>query len=115
MGFEDDKEPDVLIEILAKNYRNCIIISIVWVILFFILNVAFVFDWLKATIIFLSVGASINLLFWKKLLCPFCRKCAFWIPDRSDGRSGKWPDGYFTPFLHKRCPQCSRSLRVKKE
>ena len=114
MGKEDEEEAAVLIEKLVNWYRFNLIYLIVLGLLFIIMigdSDSFI---LKLFIIF-GVGNILGLLFFRKLLCPFCHKYVLWIPDRSGGRSGKWPDGYFTPFLPKKCPHCSQSLRVKRK
>ena len=113
MGNEDDKEATVLIGKLVKWYRIGLISVIVFGVL--LLIAADDISMLQFFLIFYGVGGIFYLIFYRKLMCPFCRKYVLWIPDRSSGRSGKWPHGYYTPFLPKKCPQCSRDLRVKKK
>ena len=111
----NDNEAAVLIDKLVKWHRFFLIFGIVFLVLFLI---AF---WdsgdigLRQVLIFFGVGGILSIISSRFMRCPFCRKNVRWIPDRSGGRSGKWPHGYFTPLLPKKCPQCSRPLRVKKK
>ena len=113
MGNQDDKEAAVLIGKLVKWYRFGLISSIVFGVL--LLSVSDDISMLQSFLIFYGGAGILYLIFYRKLMCPFCRKYVLWIPFRSGGRSGKWTDGYYTSILPKKCPQCSRGLRVKKK
>ena len=109
MGNEDDKEASVLVGKLVKWYRFNLIFMIVLGLL--LLFTDFVSDsYTLKSIIFLGVGASLGLISWKKLLCPFCRK-PLWIPHES----GIWIFATCPGIIPKKCPHCSRGLRVKKK
>ena len=110
MGNEDDKEAAVLIEKLVKWYRFILIFVIVLGLLL-ISTLGSSESFILYPLIFLGVGATLNLLTYRKMLCPFCRKPVLWKPHPS----GIWFFGTCTAILPKKCPQCSRDLRVKKK
>ncbi len=115
MGNKDDKEAAVLIDKFVKRHRFFLMSMIVFVVLFLIANWGFEDIRVREFLIYFGAGGIFGIISFWLMRCPFCRKNVHWIPDRSGGRSGKWPHGYYTPLLPKKCPQCSRDLRVKKK
>ena len=114
MGIKDDEEAAVLIEKLWKWFRLLTMLGIVCVVMFIVVvNVGYDISRLEF-FIFIGVLATINILYFEKVRCPFCQEYILW-PYRSDGRSGKWRYVYSNLIHHKKCPHCCRSLRVKKK
>ena len=110
MGNEDDKEAAVLIGKLVMSYRLILILLIVWVLLFSITFEFYGFYLIKILFFFggwFFIGTKLS----RFLQCPFCRKPVLWKPHES----GLWMFGTYLLFLPKKCPHCSRSLRVKKK
>ncbi len=110
MGNEDEKEAAVLIEKLVKRHRFYTIALMVCGVLFLFTNVGSDFDLVKF-LIFPCIGVIFGTRAITTLRCPFCRKRVLWKPHPS----GIWFFSTSTPILPKKCPQCSRDLRVKKK
>ena len=120
IGIEDDEEAAVLIEILLKWYRFYLISAIIFLVPFLIFPYGdfdnfFLLALLPYILIIIVMGGFWGLIWYRFLRCPFCHKYVLWVSHRSGSRSGMLAKGYFTPFLPKKCPHCSRGLRVKKE
>ena len=102
---EDDEEAAVLIEKLVKWHRLLTMLIIVCLVMFFVVViVGYDFSRLEF-LLFCGVFATINILCFEKLLCPFCHKYLFW-----PYRSGMWRYAFSIYIRLKKCPQCSRSL-----
>lgn len=111
---EDDEEVAVLIEKLVRWRWLLTMLGTVCVVMFMVvLIVGYDISRLEF-FIFIGVLLTINILYTEKMRCPFCQKILYW-PDRSVARSDKWLYVYCNLILLKKCPYCSRSLRVKKE
>ena len=107
---EDDEEAAVLIEKLAKWHRLLTMLQIICIVMFIVVvDVGYDVSDLEF-FIFCGVLATINILYFKKLLFPFCHKYLYW-----PYRSGMWRYAFSSFIRLKKCPQCSRSLRVKKK
>ncbi len=106
-----EKEADLLIKKLVKWYRiNFIFLIVLGLVLIFAIGYSDS-SYIINPLIYLGVGTTFGIISHRKMLCPFCRKPVFWKPHPS----GIWFFGTCTAILPKKCPQCSRDLRVKKK
>ena len=105
-----DEEADLLIKKLVKWYRFNLIFLIVLALLLTFTDVVTDSYTLKP-LIFLGVGVICGILSSRNLRCPFCHKNVLWRLHKTCG----WFGAVGTFILPKKCPHCSRDLRVKKK